>query len=74
MNGGLLDSEPQEHLDRAGKLILNHTYMIDATHYQITAKINLRTKDIFLLVGYVKERLWWPIQSPNIGRKKNANS
>ena len=22
------------------------------------------------LVGHVEERLWWPIQSPNIGRKK----
>ena len=28
----------------------------------------------FFLVGYVEERLWWPIQSPNIGRKKKANS
>ena len=26
------------------------------------------------LVGYVEERPWWPIQSPNIGRKKKANS
>ena len=29
--------------------------------------------DIFL-VGYVEERLWWPIQRPNIRRKKKANS
>ena len=29
---------------------------------------------IFFLVGYVEERLWWPIQSPNIGRKKKASS
>ena len=29
---------------------------------------------IFSLVGYVEERLWWPVQSPNIGRKKKANS
>ena len=28
----------------------------------------------FFLVGYVEERLWWPIQSPNKGRKKKANS
>ena len=21
----------------------------------------------FFLVGYVEERLWWPLQSPNIG-------
>ena len=28
----------------------------------------------FFLVGYVEERLWWPIQSPNIGRKKKASS
>ena len=28
----------------------------------------------FFSVGYVEERLWWPIQSPNIGRKKRANS
>ena len=28
----------------------------------------------FFLLGYVEERLWWPIQSPNIGRKKKANS
>ena len=24
----------------------------------------------FFLVGYVEERPWWPIQSPNKGRKK----
>ena len=28
----------------------------------------------FLLVGYVEERPWWPIQSPNKGRKKKASS
>ena len=28
----------------------------------------------FFLVGYVEERPWWPIQSPNKGRKKNASS
>ena len=26
----------------------------------------------FFLVGYVEERPWWPIQSPNKGRKKKA--
>ena len=26
----------------------------------------------FFLVGYVEERLWWPIQSSNIGRKRTA--
>ena len=32
--------------------------------------------EIFVfLVGYVEERLWWPIQSPNIiGGKKKASS
>ena len=29
---------------------------------------------IFFLVGYVEERLWWPIQSPNTGGKKKASS
>ena len=29
---------------------------------------------LFSLVGYVEERLWWPIQSPNIGGKKKASS
>ena len=29
---------------------------------------------LFFLVGYVEERLWWPIQSPNMGRKKKASS
>ena len=29
---------------------------------------------VFFLVGYVEERLWWPIQSPNIGGKKKASS
>ena len=29
---------------------------------------------LFFLVGYVEERLWWPIQGPNIGRKKKASS
>ena len=28
----------------------------------------------FFLVGDVEERLRWPIQSPNIGRKKKVNS
>ena len=28
----------------------------------------------FFLVAYVEERLWWPIQSPNIGGKKKASS
>ena len=30
-----------------------------------------RRIDIFL-VSYVKERPWWPIQSPNKGREKNG--
>ena len=25
------------------------------------------------LVSYVKERPWWPIQSPNMGRKRKTN-
>ena len=25
-------------------------------------------------MGYVEERLWWPIQSPNTGGKKKASS
>ena len=33
-----------------------------------------RSFDFFFLVGYVEERLWWPIQSPNIGGKKKAIS
>ena len=28
----------------------------------------------FFLVVYVEERLWWPIQRPNIGGKKKASS
>ena len=28
----------------------------------------------FFLVGYVEERLWWPIQSPNTGGKKKVSS
>ena len=28
----------------------------------------------FFLVGYVEERLWWPIQSPNIGTKKKEEA
>ena len=31
-------------------------------------------KFLFFLVGYVEERLWWPIQSSNIGGKKKASS
>ena len=30
--------------------------------------------DYFFLVSYVEERLWWPIQSPNKGRKKKEES
>ena len=38
--------------------------------------INLlkHTLTSFFLVGYVEERLWWPVQSPNIGGKKKASS
>ena len=32
------------------------------------------TSQFFFLVGYVEERLWWPIQSPNKGGKKKASS
>ena len=28
----------------------------------------------FFLVGYVEERPWWPIQSPNKGIKEKAES
>ena len=28
----------------------------------------------FFLMGSVEERPWWPIQSPNKGRKKKAKS
>ena len=28
----------------------------------------------FFWMGYVEERLWWPIQSPNIGRKHHHKS
>ena len=31
-------------------------------------------KGFLLLVSYVKERPWWPIQSPNRGRKKKGKS
>ena len=30
--------------------------------------------DAVFLVGYIEERIWWPVQSPNKGRKKKANS
>ena len=29
---------------------------------------------ILFLVSFVEERLWWPIQSPNIGGNKKASS
>ena len=29
-------------------------------------------QDITSLMGYVEERLWWPIQSPKKGRKQKA--
>ena len=29
-------------------------------------------RECFFLVSYVEERPWWPIQSPNKGRKKKA--
>ena len=28
----------------------------------------------FFLVGYVEERLWWPMKGTNIGGKKKASS
>ena len=31
-----------------------------------------RNKDFHLFFFYVEERPWWPIQSPNIRRKKKA--
>ena len=30
--------------------------------------------DLFFLMGYVENRLWWPVQSLNTGRKKKASS
>ena len=45
------------------------TKMFAQSEHQITFKC----VHIFL-VGYVEERLWWPIQSPNIGGKKKASS
>ena len=33
-----------------------------------------RSTGLFFLVGYVEERLWGPIQSPNTGGKKKASS
>ena len=40
----------------------------------ISATFNTLIFFLFFSVGYVEERLWWPIQSPNIGRKKKASS
>ena len=37
--------------------------------------IKLQYSEVFFfLLGYVEERPWWPIQSPNKGRKKKASS
>ena len=38
------------------------------------AKVSSDGPTTFFLVGYVEERPWWPIQSPNTGRKKKASS
>ena len=37
-------------------------------------EIEAEVMPIFFLVGYVEKRLWWPIQSLNIGGKKKASS
>ena len=45
-------------------------------NYNGSFRLHISPSEIFLffLVGHVEERLWWPIQSPNIGGKKKANS
>ena len=44
-----------------------------STYTELT-EIQIKTKlsPTFFLVGYVEEKLWWPIQNPYIGRKKKA--
>ena len=45
--------------------------------FKLTAPVlwfKLEHFSFFFLVGYVEERLWWPIQSPNVGEKKKASS
>ena len=48
------------------------------THDSCNSKVPLREGanffSFFFSGFYVEERLWWPIQSPNIGRKKKASS
>ena len=44
----------------------------DSANTKKTAIDNHSFLNEFFLVGYVEERLWWPIQSSNIGRKKKA--
>ena len=44
-----------------------------AMHEVITKKcLTITIRCTFFLVSYVEERPWWPIQSPNKGRKKKA--
>ena len=43
--------------------------------HEIIMNIPLHTMYLgFFFVGYVEERLWWPIQSPDKGTKEKANS
>ena len=52
-----------------GVALDQHWSLLNADFFAIIAIIL-----VIFLVGYVEERLWWPIQIPNKGRKKNANS
>ena len=51
------------------RLVLEYT----AVFQPVTISF-VRKSHSFFLVGYVEERLWWPIQCPNIERKKKASS
>ena len=49
-----------------------HTSAQQSKKRQKLLEIRRRNMSSLFLVSYVGERPWWPIQSPNKGRKKEA--
>ena len=48
--------------------------LLKAMLVKVSVKDGKISNFFFFLVGYDEEKLWWPIQSPNKGRKKKVNS
>ena len=64
---GVIPNTPVLEIDQ----IIKTASKSQSSHFK---NLNYDGNEDFFLVGYVEERLWWPIQSPNKGRKEKAKS